>query len=444
MPHRAIVNLVDWQRGILPLEVGARVLQFAPLSFDVSFQEIFSTWALGGTLVLVDDAMRRDPQALWRVIIREKIERVFLPYVSLQALAEQAPAELPESLRDVITAGEQLRITPQIWKLFSRLKHVRLHNHYGPTETHVCTAHTLLGDPAEWPLLPPIGQPIAHTETLLLDEQQQASDEGELYVGGTCLAEGYFRRPDLTGERFVTIDGRRFYRTGDLARRADGGPLEFLGRADDQLKVRGFRVEPGEIEAQLSQHPAVRECAVTSRDQWLLAYWVGESVATGELRDFLAGRLAAHLVPSFYTRLEAMPVSASGKINRRALRAPDAPAEFASHAQPSSQLETTIARIWAGVLRLPSVPRDVNFGDLGGTSLHAAEAQAALGGELQRELPVALLYEYPTVAALARALEGNGTGASLGKRMQSRAAAQRAAMNQRANGGRRRPQPADA
>jgi amino acid adenylation domain-containing protein len=443
MPHRAMLNLLEWQRGVMPLAPAARVLQFAPLSFDVSFQEFFSTLADGGTLILVDEDVRRDPRALWKVIAEEQVERVFLPYVSLQALAEQAPEDLPGSLRDVITAGEQLRITPQIRALFSRLQNVRLHNHYGPTETHVCTSHTLPTAASEWPLLPSIGQPITGTEVLLIDEQGEASDEGELHVGGACLADGYFRRADLTAERFVTIAGHRFYRTGDLARRGADGALEYLGRADEQLKVRGFRVEPGEIEAQLSDHPAVRECAVTARDQRLLAYWVGEDAEPGALRAFLASRIAEHLIPAFFTRVDTMPLTASGKINRRALPNPELPAEFAFQARPAAGLETTIARIWSDVLRLPSVPRNVNFGDLGGTSLHAAEVQAALGRELQRELSVTQLHEYPTVAALARALEGIGTGASLGERAQSRAASQRAALKNRARANRLSPHPAD-
>jgi hypothetical protein len=361
--------------------------------------------------------------------------------VALQALAEQAPENLPASLRDVITAGEQLRITPQIRSLFTRLPGARLHNHYGPTETHVCTAFTLPENPADWPLLPPIGLPIAQTQAALFNAEQTPASEGELYVAGACVAAGYFRKPELTAERFVELHGTRYYRTGDLARIADSGAIEYLGRADDQLKVRGFRVEPGEIEAQLSQHAAVRECAVTARDQRLLAYWVGDAIDGHVLRDFLSARLASHLVPVFYTRLEQMPLTASGKINRRALPEPTLPDTPAGASAARSGMEARIAAIWTEVLRLPSVPRDVNFGDLGGTSLHAAEAQARLGAELHRELPVSQLLEFPTIAALARALEGTAPDGMLGERTQSRAAAQRAAMTQRASAGRRRPQP---
>jgi amino acid adenylation domain-containing protein len=430
MPHRAMLNLTEWHRSAIPLDGEARVLQFAPLSFDVSFQEIFSTWADGGTLVIVDEATRRDPQALWRMVAEKNVQRLFLPYVALQVLAERAPERLPMGLREVITAGGQLRITPQIRAIFSRLQGVRLHNHYGPTETHVCTAHTLNSHAAEWPLLPPIGKPIAQTEALVLDEERQPATEGELYVGGACLAQGYFRRADLTAERFLTIGDSRYYRTGDLVRRRADGELEYLGRADDQLKVRGFRVEPAEIEAHLSQHPAIRECAVTARDQRLLAYWVGDDVDGQVLREFLGTRLPAHFIPSFYTRLETMPLTASGKINRRSLPDPAYPID-AGHPKPSSRLETTIARIWADVLGIPSVPRDVNFGDLGGTSLHAAEAQAKLGDELHRELSVTQLHENPTVAALANSLEGNRTDTSLRESTKSRAASQRVALNRR-------------
>jgi amino acid adenylation domain-containing protein len=420
MPHRAIVNLVDWHRRTLPLKTGTRVLQFAPLTFDVSFQEIFSTWADGGTLVLVDETTRVDPAALWRLIASEKIERIFLPYVALQTLAEAAPADLPSALREVITAGEQLRITPQIRSLFTRLPGSRLHNHYGPTESHVCTAYTLPGSPASWPLLPPIGSAIDNVQTRLVED--------ELYVGGICLAEGYLGRPDLTAGRFVQIDGKRFYKTGDLARESADGTFEYLGRTDDQLKVRGFRIEPGEIEAHLSQHPAVRECAVTARDQRLLAYWTGDAADPAELRDFLAGRLAAQFVPSIFTRLETMPLTGSGKINRRALPDP-APTVVPELVPMDSAMAEEIARVWSDLLHIAVLP-DANFFDLGGTSITAATAQRLLGEALGRELPVVMLFENPTVVALARRLEGRQEN-SLAQRTQARAAAQRAALAQR-------------
>jgi hypothetical protein len=235
----------------------------------------------------------------------------------------------------------------------------------------------------------------------------------------------------LTAARFTEFQGRRFYKTGDLARYGAGGVIEYVGRADDQLKVRGFRIEPGEIEAHLSQHPAVRECAVTARHQRLLAYWTGDSVDPADLRTFLAARVATQFVPSIITRLDTMPLTPSGKINRRALPDP-APASLGaaeSDGTQGSETANTIAKTWGEVLGVP-IPRDANFFDLGGTSLSAATAQRLLGQALGRELPVVMLFQHPTVNALARHLE-NRNASTLALRAQARAAAQRAALAQR-------------
>ena len=271
MPHRALANLIDWQVSEPGFGEPLRTLQFTPLSFDVHFQEIFATWAVGGELVLVDDTVRRDPTRLLAVLERDEVERIFLPFVALQQLAEVAVTHgpVPESLREVVTAGEQLQVNDVIRAFFERLPGCRLHNHYGPSETHVVTAHTLEGPPASWPLLPPIGRAIANTVIHLRTDDGCAAPDGEpgeLCAGGECVADGYWRRPDLTAERFVEApDGGRMYRTGDLARRDRSGNLLFLGRLDDQLKIRGHRVEPGEVEAEILKHPAVRECAVAAR-----------------------------------------------------------------------------------------------------------------------------------------------------------------------------------
>jgi amino acid adenylation domain-containing protein len=272
MPHRALANLIDWQVSEPGFGEPLRTLQFTPLSFDVHFQEIFSTWAVGGELVLVDEPVRRDPTRLLAVLERDEVERIFLPFVALQQLAEVAVTHgpLPGSLREVVTAGEQLQVNDVIRAFFERLPGCRLHNHYGPSETHVVTAHTLQGPPATWPLLPPIGRAIANTVIHLRTDEGRAAphgEPGELCAGGDCVADGYWRRPELTAERFVEApDGGRMYRTGDLARRAPSGDLLFLGRLDDQLKIRGHRVEPGEVEAEILKHSAVRECAVAARD----------------------------------------------------------------------------------------------------------------------------------------------------------------------------------
>src|ERR1041385_3711715 len=240
MTHRALRNVLSWQTR----HNGGpyRTLQFASLSFDVSFQEMLSTWCSGGTLVLITEETRRDTRALLRAIDREQIQQLFLPFVFLQHLAEVIDdgEQLPVHLRSIITAGEQLEITPQIGRLFSQHPNLRLYNHYGPSETHVVTAYQLEDDVDEWSKLPPIGRPIANTRIYILDESGQVAPvgvAGELWIGGENVSRGYLNRPELTAEKFApdsftSEPGARVYRTGDLARYLPNGNIEFLGRAD--------------------------------------------------------------------------------------------------------------------------------------------------------------------------------------------------------------------
>ncbi|HEU0054467.1 MAG TPA: amino acid adenylation domain-containing protein, partial [Longimicrobium sp.] len=226
LPHRALVNLLRWQLARWGDGAAARTLQFASLSFDVSFQELFATWAAGGTLVLVDDDTRRDAEALLAYLRGERIERVFLPFAALQNLAEVAArtdARLP-ALREVITAGEALLATPQLRALFAANPRARLENQYGPSETHVVSAHALAADAGDWPQRPPIGAPVEGAPLHVLDDTHAPvapGEAGELYASGAALARGYLARPALTAERFLPSPfgpaGARLYRTGDRA-----------------------------------------------------------------------------------------------------------------------------------------------------------------------------------------------------------------------------------
>ena len=248
MPRRALSNLVHWHFSVLPEP--ARTLQFAALSFDVHFQEMMVTWVTGGSLILINEALRQDIARLYTFICSERIERIFLPFVALQQLAEVAVdrEETAVSLRDIITAGEALRITPELTGWMQRLGHCRLHNHYGPTESHVVTAWTLSGPPKEWPRLPPIGIPIANTQIYLVDQHLKPVPPGalgEIVIGGDCLARGYHGRPDLTQERFIPNPfsedhSARLYRTGDLGRYQPHGAIEFAGRMDFSTQNPGL------------------------------------------------------------------------------------------------------------------------------------------------------------------------------------------------------------
>ena len=289
MEHRALANLIAWQIEDFSRSAPARTLQFASLSFDVSFQEMFSTWCSGGTLVLLPAEVRREPAALLNFLRMKRVERLFVPFVVLQQMAEAAHMEnvvLPQ-LREVITAGERLQITPRIRSFLEKLPECHLVNQYGPTESHVVTAFSVDGPPECWGELPPIGRPIANTQIYILDAHLNPVPigvVGEIYIGGDGLARGYLNRPELTAERFIyhSFDGepaQRLYRTGDLGRYLPDGNIEFIGRTDNQVKIRGYRIELGEIEVVLAQHPGIREAVVIttedpSEEKQLVAYIV--------------------------------------------------------------------------------------------------------------------------------------------------------------------------
>ncbi|HEX6037404.1 non-ribosomal peptide synthetase [Longimicrobium sp.] len=420
MTHRPLVNLLAWQQREWRHPDAATTLQFTTLSFDVSFQEIFSCWTGGGNLVLVDEDERRDFAAILHRLENDGVQRLFLPYVALQHLADvaQERGTVPSRLREVQTAGEQLRVTPSIRRLFE-LTGAELSNQYGPSETHVVTALTLAGEPAAWPLLPGIGGPVANSRCYVLDgngEPTPVGVPGELFLAGTCLARGYLHRPALTAERFVPdpfVAGARAYRTGDRARWLADGTLEFLGRVDDQVKVRGFRIEPGEIEAALETHAAVQKAAVIVRedapgDRRLVGYVVpavSANVSPSELRAHLKAMLPEYMVPGAFVVLDAFPLTPSGKVARRALPAPDASVDAEARIAPRTPAEQVLAGIYGEVLKVDGVGANDDFFALGGHSLLATRVTSRVRQAFGVELPVRALFEAPTVEGLASRIE---------------------------------------
>jgi amino acid adenylation domain-containing protein len=420
MSHRPLVNLIRWQVAH-SLAGSGRTLQFASLGFDVSFQEIFSTWCAGGELVLIGEDTRRDPLALVQLLDEARIERVFLPFVALQQLAEvvRDGDRVPSSLREIITAGEQLRITPKLVTLLNRLPGCALYNQYGPTETHVATCCALKGAPEHWPKLPPIGKPIANARVYVLDEELQPVPigvPGELCIGGDGLARGYLGRDDETRARFVldphAVDpGARMYRTGDVGRLRPDGDLEFLGRRDQQIKIRGYRVELGEVEAALEDVVGVREAAVALREDGsgnrsMVAYLVCESASTllpSNLVGTLRQKLPAYMIPTRFVRLASLPLTPSGKLDRNALPIPEPIGALGSDAAAAATpLESRIAQIWAQVLGVDRVGVGDDFFALGGHSLLATQIVSRLRDALDVTLPLRAIFEEPTVRGLAR------------------------------------------
>ncbi|MCA2718480.1 non-ribosomal peptide synthetase [Microcystis sp. M169S2] len=432
MGQLALCNLILWQLQNTTVTNEAKTLQFAPISFDVSFQEIFATLSAGGTLVLITEELRRDTSALLDFLEKQAIERLFLPFVALQQLAEVSVSRkfLVSSLREVITAGEQLQITPAIAAWFRDLENCTLHNHYGPSESHVVTSFTLTNPVENWPLLPPIGRAIANVQIYILDAFLQpvpVGVSGELYIGGVGVARGYLNRPELTAERFIpnpfdppltSLDKgveqpSNLYKTGDLARYLPDGNIEYLGRIDNQVKVRGFRIELGEIEAVLSQCPDVQNTAVIVRedtpgDKRLVAYVVltsNSQITTSELRQFLANQLPAYLVPNTFVILDDLPLTPSGKCDRRSLPIPETQALSNDYIAPKSPTEEILAQIWGQVLKIERVSREDNFFELGGHSLLATQVMSRLRETFQVELPLRSLFTAPTIAELALTIE---------------------------------------
>jgi amino acid adenylation domain-containing protein len=430
LPHRALANLIPWQLKNSALGLADKTLQFASLSFDVSCQEIFSTWCSGGTLVLISEDIRRDALRLLPYVAGQQAARLFLPFIALQQLAEAAAALnlYPASLREIITAGEQLQVNPYISAFFQALPDCILVNQYGPSETHVVTAYELSGPVQDWPALPPIGRPIDNTQIYLLDGEQQPvppGAAGELYIGGQNVARGYLNQPELTAKKFIPDPFGKtvyatLYRTGDLARFLPDGDIEFLGRIDHQVKIRGFRVELGEIETCLSTHPALRQAVVTARedtpgDKRLVAYLVTEPahpLNPADLRQFLLEKMPEYMVPAHFVVLDAMPKTPSGKIDRRALPAPNAERPFLSQSfvAPQTDLEKLLAAVWSQILKIDQIGIDDNFFELGGSSILTLRIATQLKEAKGLEIPAVKLFEYPTIKALAAFLERDGLG----------------------------------
>ncbi|MCC7502590.1 MAG: amino acid adenylation domain-containing protein, partial [Flavobacteriales bacterium] len=422
MHHAPLTNLIQWQLRTSILKEGDRTLQFAPISFDVSFQEIFTTFAQGGTLVLITDEDRLNSTQLLRKIIAQKINRIIVPFVALQYLAEavERTGEVPSSLKEVFTSGEQLKITPAIANLFKQLPGCRFCNQYGPTEGHVVSELELKGDPSTWPSLPNIGSAIDHVKLYVLDEQMKPvpqGDEGELYLGGACVAKGYIGRDDLTAERFLVdpfIPGGRLYKTGDRAAELSNGEIDYKGRIDGQVKVRGYRIELGEVEVAMEKHPAVEQAVANVREdrpglKRLIGYYVAKSeLSTNDLRKHLASLLPDYMQPSAFVAVKELPRTPSGKIDRKALPAPDVkrPDLDVAYAAPSTGAQKTLANVWADLLGIDRVGIDDNFFDLGGNSLLSIQAVGPLEGH-GLKLPIVKLYQHPTVRACAAYLEGD-------------------------------------
>jgi amino acid adenylation domain-containing protein len=413
--HQSLVNHQAAVRNAYGLSANDRVLQFASLSFDVAAEEIFPTLLSGATVVLRKQQVQALVSDLLKEIRDQNVTIINLPASAWQELVVQA-ANLPDCLRLLIVGSEPVtRESFAAWRKRSGDR-VSVLNAYGTTETTI-TATIYQPIESHSGLTLPIGRPLPNTQAYILDRFLQPMAvglPGELYIGGAGVARGYLNHPDSTAERFVPNpfsheSGSRLYRTGDLARYLPDGNIEFIGRADRQVKVRGYRVELGEIEAVLTEHPGVRHAVLETRldvsgNDQLVAYIVTESdraIVRNELREFLRERLPEFMIPGvFVTTIDELPLTPSGKVDRRALPAPQETTETEPLELPRSNTERLLADVWKEVLQVEQVGLHENFFDLGGHSLLMVRVYDRLREEFGEKLTMLDLFKYPTISAL--------------------------------------------
>ncbi|HEY6802400.1 MAG TPA: non-ribosomal peptide synthase/polyketide synthase [Pyrinomonadaceae bacterium] len=418
VPHRAIANHMQWMLGELNFSANDRVLQKTPYTFDASVWEFYAPLMSGGALVIAPPNVHRDAAALINELTMHQITQLQLVPTMLKLLIEEPALNECNALQRVFCGGEALTVD-LVQRFRDRRPSVELCNLYGPTEATIDASIWSSASGSEVTL----GRPIWNTEMYVLGRELELLPigvAGELYIGGDGLARGYIGRSELTAERFVPhlyspVPGARLYRTGDLVRYRVNGELEYLGRADEQVKLRGFRIELGEIEVVLQRHAAVRECVVVVRedvpgDKRLVGYVVKAddvAVQVAELREHLRASLPEYMTPSAIVWLESLPLTNSGKIDRRALPDPETISLEADDAAAAmlTPIEEILAGVWSEVLHVPQVKANDNFFELGGHSLLATQLVSRIREILNVELPLRVLFETPVLSAVAKRME---------------------------------------
>jgi amino acid adenylation domain-containing protein len=421
IPHSGVANYLTWAIGAYGVEAGQLVPVHSSISIDLTVTSLYPALLAGGKVELLHE----DAGAQNLIAALKKAENRGLVKITpsqLELLSQQlSPQEAASIAKTLVIGGETLLAENLVlWRKLAPA--TRLINEYGPTETVVgcCVYEARPEDPRTGPV--PIGRPIANTQLYILDENLQpvpAGVKGDLYIGGDGVARGYLNRPELTEKNFIADpfsgkSGARLYKSDDLARYHRDGTLEFLGRADSQVKVRGFRIELGEIEAALAAHPGVQSCKVlavehTPGNRQLVAYAIlhgNESPSAEDLKDFLKLSLPEYMVPAQIVFMDSFPLTQSGKIDRRALPAPTHGNISAAHefVPPRTETEKKVAAMWAELLNVEQIGIHDDFFDLGGDSLMAIRALSRIREEFDVDLPLATLLQAPTVAQLGALL----------------------------------------
>jgi amino acid adenylation domain-containing protein len=413
--HGSLLNLVAWHNRTFGVTGADVATQLASIGFDAAVWELWPHLAAGACVHVVDEDVRIEPEKLRDWLVHEKITISFVPTPLVERMIK-LPWPARTSLRFLLTGTDTLHHYPAAGLPF------RLVNNYGPTECTVVATSGIIAPQANQVSLPPIGRPIDHTEIYILDHKKKqvpTGQIGEIYIGGAGLARGYLNDAELTAQRFVQhpfrkVADARLYRTGDLGCFLSDGQITFHGRADDQVKIRGHRIELNEIIGTLSRHPAVRENVVVAGEdaqgeKRLVAYVVpqGSSLTVSELRDFLARELPNYMIPATFVSVDAIPVGATGKVNRSALPDPNDEnlLRDESFVDARTPMEQRVATIVVSLLGLKSLSVNDNFFYLGGDSLFGIQVIARLSETFHVELPLLSLFDYPTVAELAAEVE---------------------------------------
>lgn len=407
--HRNIANTITWRRKEYGLHVEDAVLQLFSFSFDGFLTSAMTPLLSGAALVLLSEADAKDPVAIKEAIVANGVSHFIVVPSLYAALLECMNRDEATCLRMVTLAGEAVQL-PLIQRSREILPHVEIINEYGPTENSVATT---IERHLESASRVTIGRPVANTHVYMVDRWMNllpVGVPGEMCIAGAGLARGYLHQPEMTSARFVSnpfaANYPRMYRTGDLARWLPDGRIEFVGRTDHQVKVRGFRIEMGEIEARLLAHPAVQTATIVARDdaqgqKYLCAYYVAGGVVTGaELKEHLSATLPAYMVPSYCIGLDEMPLTPNGKIDHRTLPAPTITAERNTYVAPVTEMELLLAATWSEVLGIDTVGVTDHFFEIGGDSIKAIQVSARLHRH-QLRLEVKDLLQYPTIRQVA-------------------------------------------
>ncbi|MFC0513557.1 amino acid adenylation domain-containing protein [Mucilaginibacter angelicae] len=411
MKHAGMTNLMNFHLNQFGSGNIKSVMQFASTSFDVSFQEIFSTLLLGATLYPIDERLKSGVNELVDFVTCNKIDTLFLPtaYFKLLMDEEYFKTNIRPFIKNIIVAGEQLFLS----KSFQKYLHgtgIVLHNHYGPAETHVVTSCTLSSnEPDQIKDIPSIGRPIDNTQIYILDKNQQLLPHGmigEICIGGDNLAMGYFDQPDFTKTKFITSPFKKeekIYLTGDLGRWEKDGQITYLGRKDFQVKIRGYRIEIGEIEASILENPLVEHVAVVintedNGDKILIAYLVSKEIlVSSELREYLSGKLPSYMLPTHFVQLESLPLTGNGKLDKTRLPKPEIldDSRKLSYKSPRNVLEGTLVDIWQEILGKDRIGIDDDFFELGGHSLKMTRLASKIYQEFGVRVALRNLFNNP-------------------------------------------------